>query len=190
MFFPTASGAKSYDRLDSVKIRYVMYVLGVLPVLIVGTSIYFYLYGSSTASNVPFNLVSFDSYCYPFTLTEEEFQSFPNQQKISPTFVINDNQQYQQLLQYRRYASQACSQVPLPTIDFSKYTLLGQFTSGDCGTTDFTRTLFRNDALKSYAFTVSPVNSVFTCSSGPPGASMNWIITPKIPSDYQVFFKG
>lgn len=140
-----------------------------------------------SVSHVSFDHVVFNDYCYPFAQIAT-FEHFPDSQKIDTQFVINNDDEYQTLLQYRKAQDQACAQISLPTIDFSKNTLLGQYTSGNCGTTDFKRFLYRHNKQKTYIFLVERVDTIRKCS-GPAGKSMNWIVTPKIPDDYEVLFR-
>lgn len=71
-----------------------------------------------------------------------------------------------------------------PNIDFSKYTLLGNNTTGGCS--DFKKEIVRDDVNKTLTYTLKVVNndycSVFSTSN-------NWVLVDKLPADYQVIFK-
>jgi hypothetical protein len=82
---------------------------------------------------------------------------------------------------------QACLTINLPPIDFSQKTILGQFTSGTCGTTGFKKEVFRDDKTKTITYFVTAINTIADCM-GPGGQSMNLIAVPKVPTDYKVNF--
>ena len=70
-------------------------------------------------------------------------------------------------------------------INFSKYTLLSQETTGSGCETHFIKNLKKDDQNKKIIYTVT-VEEIGSCE--PLEFSKNWIITPKIPDNYIVEF--
>lgn len=83
---------------------------------------------------------------------------------------------------------QQCLKMDLPPVDFTKKTLLGQFTLGSCGTTGFKREVFRDDKAKTITYFVSAINTIAACLKSSGDQSLNLIAIPKVPSDYKVIF--
>lgn len=104
---------------------------------------------------------------------------------LSKNLVINNQEDYQKLNVYK---SAGCTQ-SLPTVDFIKSTVLGNYSSGDCSSYDFKRSYIRDDASKTIIYSVNPKNHFYiTACSGPGKRSMNLVEVPKIPSDYKIQF--
>ncbi len=71
-------------------------------------------------------------------------------------------------------------------IDFSQKTLLGKYTSGTGCTIEFKRQLYINEKDKESLYVIT-LKEKGLCKKQ--DESMNWIIVPKISSDYKVTFK-
>lgn len=69
-------------------------------------------------------------------------------------------------------------------IDFSMYTLLGKYARGKCNVT-FERNVIRNDSQKKLYYDIK-VHQCGTCEIN--WESMNWVLIPKMPNDYEVVF--
>ncbi len=123
------------------------------------------------------NCFTFDNYVRPgnyHTLQSESI--LPD---IPSNLLIQDEDSYEKLLQYRRTP---CTR-PLPAVDFSTKTVLGSYVTGYCGA--FSEKSFRrNDKEKTVIFSI--VKKENTCRSGKGRWSMNLISVPKIPSDYKI----
>jgi len=73
----------------------------------------------------------------------------------------------------------------LDSINFVKYTLLGQYASGPCNVV-FERNVFKNVPAKTYKYDVK-IYQEGSCESL--ASSMNWVIIPKMEDGYTVEFK-
>lgn len=100
-------------------------------------------------------------------------------------FVVNNDADYQRLLEYKSSSSQ-CASFILPQIDFSQKTLLGRYASGSGCSVDFIRTINKDDSRKKIVYAIN-VKKDGLCEKL--GFSMNWILIPKIPSNYTVEFQ-
>jgi len=100
-------------------------------------------------------------------------------------FVINDSCSYV-LLDSLKLHSENCNSVQLPEIDFNEYTLLGKGTYvAACAEADFSGKVEKNESDKKYIYTIEIDTSGHAhCFYG----SMNWILVPKISSDYSIEF--
>lgn len=70
------------------------------------------------------------------------------------------------------------------TIDFNQYTLLGKYARESCKVT-FERNVTKDDSQKKYFYKIK-VHQCGTCKTN--WESMNWVLVPKIPNDYNVSF--
>lgn len=70
------------------------------------------------------------------------------------------------------------------TIDFNQYTLLGKYASEKCKVT-FERNVTKDNSQKKYFYKIK-VHQCGTCKTN--WESMNWVLVPKIPNDYNVSF--
>ncbi len=70
------------------------------------------------------------------------------------------------------------------TIDFNQYTLLGKYARGSCKVT-FERDVTKEDTQKKYFYKIK-IHQCGTCKTN--RESMNWVLVPKIPDDYNVSF--
>ena len=70
-------------------------------------------------------------------------------------------------------------------IDFSAYTLLGNYASGGCNVA-FTRTVELDEQAKKYWYTIK-VREAGACKRLE--YSMNWVLVPKLPPGYTVEFQ-
>jgi hypothetical protein len=101
-------------------------------------------------------------------------------------FVINDNDSYL-LLDSLKSDSEDCNSSQLPDIDFNKKTLIGKCTlvSG-CGETKYSRKVEISDSDRKYIYTIQiDTSGLAHCIKN----NMNWILVPKIPSNYSIEFK-
>lgn len=97
--------------------------------------------------------------------------------------IINNEQDYQALLKYRS-PHPDCTDYTLPSIDFTKYTLIGQaITVGGCKRPDIEKELIRIPSDKKYILKTF-VEQHGTCKRL--FHNSIWIIIPKIESDYTV----
>ena len=91
---------------------------------------------------------------------------------------------YQKLQEYNpKYPG--CENFKLPSADFSKYTLLGKYAEGSGCTTNFKKDVKDEQNKKILVYTVN-VEEEGMCK--PLRSSMNWILLPKLSSDYKVEF--
>ena len=97
-------------------------------------------------------------------------------------FVINTEIEYQNL---PRVSSQ-CTNFVLSSIDFSQKTLLGKYASGGGCSIDFVKKVHRDTSNKKIIYTIDVVEQGGCMMFG---FSRNWILIPKVPSDYSVEFK-
>ncbi|MEZ5045066.1 MAG: hypothetical protein R2828_34535 [Saprospiraceae bacterium] len=73
----------------------------------------------------------------------------------------------------------------LPSIDFSQFTLLGQYGGASGCQRYFTRQLYIKHGAKNYTFTVK----VSECGGCEPFATQwHWVLVPTLPEDYTVEF--
>lgn len=100
-------------------------------------------------------------------------------------FIITSNEIYHSLLQYKS-THPRCENFELPSIDFSQYRLLGKYAQGGGCSIDFVRKVFRDDSNKKIIYSIKVVEEG-SCEKL--GASVNWILIPKVPSDYSVEFQ-
>lgn len=112
------------------------------------------------------------------------FQRNSNLPRINQDLVINTQEDYQKLTQYR---IKGCD-MPLPEVDFSKSTVLGKYATGSCAAYDFKRRYGRDDSNKTAYYSVTPLDRFLLSCSGPGYHSMNLIEVPKIPTDYKIIF--
>jgi predicted esterase len=100
--------------------------------------------------------------------------------------VINSAAEYAGL-DPRASTRGGCQAFTLPAMDFSGSTLLAKYASGSCGA-GFERRIVRDDAAKTYIYSIA-IRSITPICSGPPRASMNDVLIPKIPAGYSVVFE-
>lgn len=99
--------------------------------------------------------------------------------------IFNDSSEYNQtLMTFVR--TDWYPDFIFPEIDFDKYTVLGNYTSGSCASY-FERYVVRIDNKKAYKYIVVVKHP--NCPSGPPRTSLNLIAVPKIPDGYTVEFE-
>jgi hypothetical protein len=97
--------------------------------------------------------------------------------------IITNEQDYQALLKYRS-AHPDCMDYKLPSIDFTKYTLIGQaITVGGCKRPDSYKEVVKIPSQKKYILEAR-VQQYGMCKTGL--KVKIWIIIPKIESDYTV----
>jgi len=100
-------------------------------------------------------------------------------------FTINNNKEYRSLITYKS-SSPFCKDLVLPTIDFSQKTLLGKYASGGGCTIDFMKKLYKDDTERKALYIIDVIEKG-ACNKLE--FSMNWILSPKIPSDYLIQFQ-
>ncbi len=105
--------------------------------------------------------------CLPINLPQQEY-------------VIQSNTEYQLLLN-----NSVCQSANFPNIDFSQYSLLGQYTSGKCKIT-FKRQVTKDEGNQRYNFTVHIFDRGICKKQG---QSMNWVLVPKLPTNWTVNFE-
>ena len=94
-----------------------------------------------------------------------------------------DNRRYNNLNRYG--PGFPCVNFQPESVDFSTYTLLGNYAQGGCDVA-FTRSVIRDDNSKKYSYTVT-VREAGSCKKL--GFSMNWVLVPKLPPGYAVDFR-
>ncbi len=99
-------------------------------------------------------------------------------------FIVTTEAEYQNLINYRSPFSK-CTNFVLPPIDFSQKTLLGKYASGGCSVY-FAKKVYKNDSNKKIIYVIDVIEQG-ACESMI--FSSNWILIPKIPSDYTVEFQ-
>lgn len=104
--------------------------------------------------------------------------------------VINTEKEYQSLIDnspdLHPNPFLPCIDYKFPTIDFSRKTLLGKgTTSGGCKVKT-ERKVLRDDVNKEYVYQIK-IKQYGSCEMA--WHSNNWILVPKIPSDYTIKFK-
>lgn len=100
-------------------------------------------------------------------------------------FVVNTEAEYQDLINYKSTSSR-CTNFVLPAIDFSKKTLLGKYTSGGGCSIDFAKKVYKDDSNRKVKYVIDVIEQG-ACEKL--GFSSNWILIPKIPSNYIVEFQ-
>ncbi|SFD15309.1 hypothetical protein [Spirosoma endophyticum] len=105
--------------------------------------------------------------------------------------VIDNDSSFHGYFDYKNYYDSTrfsgnfpCINYQLEPIDFSKYTLLGNYAAGGCNVA-FTRIVEPDDRAKKYIYTVD-VREAGACKKLE--YSMNWILVPKLPVGYTVEF--
>jgi hypothetical protein len=106
--------------------------------------------------------------------------------------VINNNEDYRKLFS-PNLMRKSCSGIDLSQIiinvDFSMKTVLGLWSSGDCGDKGFEKRVLRDDDHKTILYSVITVASPVPACMGPGPESLNLIAVPKIPVGYKVVFE-
>lgn len=100
-------------------------------------------------------------------------------------FVINSEEEYLKLLEYRSL-NPRCENFELLEIDFSKKTLLGKYAEGVGCSINFEREVRRDETRKKIVYSIEVVEEGL-CEML--GSSMNWILIPKVPPGYSVDFE-
>ncbi|MBD2699086.1 hypothetical protein IC229_00440 [Spirosoma sp. BT702] len=105
--------------------------------------------------------------------------------------VIDNDSSFRAYFDYKNYYDStrfdrnfSCLNYQLEPVNFSKYSLLGNYAAGGCDVA-FTRTVERDDMAKKYIYTVK-VREAGACKKLE--YSMNWVLVPKLPMGYTVEF--
>lgn len=113
----------------------------------------------------------------------------PNSSRTN--IVINSDSSFHAYFDFKSYYDSTrmsgnfpCRNYQPEPIDFTKYTLLGNYAAGGCKVA-FTRTVEQDDESKRYVYTIK-VREAGACKSLE--YSMNWVLVPKLPSGYRVEF--
>lgn len=97
-------------------------------------------------------------------------------------FAITDDSSYKKVFTNRLTGELTCD---LPSFDFEKYTLLGQYADGQCET-KFIREVFKEESLQRYHYKVT-VKNCGACKSS--AYSYNWVLVPKLENGWTVSFE-
>ncbi len=100
-------------------------------------------------------------------------------------YVINSGEEYQELLNHKASVPE-CADFQLPSIDFSRYTLLGKYAYGGGCSVSFERKVYKDDVNKRIIFSIKVIEK------GPCEmiiGKMNWVLVQKIPPNYSVIFE-
>jgi hypothetical protein len=96
-------------------------------------------------------------------------------------FIINSEEELDTLINIMENAGSLCEK---PDINFNDFTLLGQYASGDCEV-KFIREVVRDTNNKKFIYSIK-IRDCGSCKKL--GYSMNWILVPKLPADWDVEF--
>lgn len=182
--------------------------IGIIFTAIIIGGIYFSRY-SRNFEKVAFEEVSIDDYCFPFKfyVGVPEYERKAGKQYIDEELVIQNDAEYNKLLEFRRrtnenceniqsetyknqcYFDKSCEQKPLPAVDFSSKTLLGKYTHGSCAATEFEKSLSQDTESKTYLYSIKTKERFLAHCSGSGLQSMNFITVPKISADYIIKFE-
>jgi hypothetical protein len=99
--------------------------------------------------------------------------------------IITSQEEYEKLLDYIS-ENPSCQGFVLPYIDFSENTLLGKRAYGSGCSITFERHVYEDIENKKITYSVTVIEEG-CCEMI--HMSLNWIIIPKIPSDYTVVFE-
>lgn len=104
---------------------------------------------------------------------------------IDGRFIITTDSMYQSVMETFIAPDSVCTNFPLTTIDFSKYSLLGYRKCGSGCETNFYKTVYQDDVNEKYIFEIR-VESLGGCE--PWICNMNWLLVPALPNGYFVDF--
>lgn len=100
-------------------------------------------------------------------------------------FVIDNDSAYKSWIDtVNIFYNPQCSSAVTPSIDFTKYTLLGKYAEGGCEV-KFVREVIQDDLQKSFIYTIG-VDECGICKKLQ--FSWNWVLVPKLPQGYSVKF--
>lgn len=187
-----------------------LFVVILLSAAVIAIGILVFLVNQKPASNVDFQLLAIDELgCFPFFFYQNVpiYKQQVGELSMSKEMIIDSQEEYEELLKYRRKTDQVCSSVEsdfyqqtcerdrqcmnqsLPVVDFTNFTVLGKYSVGSCGAYDYSRSIWRDDEEKIIVYSVYSKERMFLACSGPGTQSMNFVVIPKIPSDYKIDFK-
>lgn len=99
-------------------------------------------------------------------------------------FMVTNREEYKELFDCKM-SHFLCDNFVFPEIDFSQKILLGKYVSWGCSA-DISKEVYRDDVNKKIVYSIHIVERG-SCERL--GMAMNWILIPKIPSDYNIKFK-
>ena len=102
------------------------------------------------------------------------------------SFVINSQDEYKKLQSDAMQFFNCKWDTKPPEIDFSQKTLLGKYAQGGGCSIDFKKKVYRDDSNKKIIYSIYVIEKGGCAKVGFDG---NWILIPKIPSDYNVEFE-
>lgn len=104
------------------------------------------------------------------------------------TYIIKDDSTYQAVAAQFNEASPnlTCGSTPPAAVDFSKYTLLGQYQEGGGCNIEFETKVYKNEVEKEYLHHVI-ITEEGNCDML--GANMNWVLV-ELPQGYDVTFSA
>jgi hypothetical protein len=128
--------------------------------------------------------------CFMFSSLVPTRMEGSNTIELPLELVINSEADYRKLFD-PQIMRQSCASLDLSkvivSVDFSRKTVLGLWSSGSCAATGFEKKVVRDDIRKWMIYSVSVIGDNRRCN-GPGRESLNLIAVPKIPVEYKVFF--
>lgn len=102
-------------------------------------------------------------------------------------YVIDSDSLYQEIGKLNKVSYFVdCDTVKLPSIDFTKNTLLG-IQTGTTQCDSLSRSVIVDTVVKKYIYTINIIHFKELCSQELK-VSMNWVLIPKVPYEYKVEF--
>lgn len=126
--------------------------------------------GYSDITNI-FSIDSLLRYCLDINQLEDEY-------------IIDEDSVYQKLLNLKT-GTAGCNTFSLPTIDFSQNTIIAKFAGGGGCSTQYFRKVCEDKSNKIIQYIIK-VHDKGNCAML--NLSMNWMVVPKIASDYTIVF--
>jgi hypothetical protein len=184
MMSPKATNT-TVQRFKARRLRApILNMLG-LPMLIGGLAC-----GAAASENVPFEVLGGDQ-CFMFSQLAARVVGH-NIIEMPLELVIDNEEDYKKLFD-PQIMRQSCANVDpskrIPSVDFSKKTVLGLWSAGSCAATGFEKNVLRDDIQKWIIYSVSVVGANRRCN-GPGRESLNLIAIPKIPAGYKIVFEN
>jgi len=102
--------------------------------------------------------------------------------------MINDSTSYVENILNQKIINDSCNNYQTPNIDFTEHTLLGQFTDVVGCKLSYKREVFANSEMQTYTYHITVTLIEPSSCETKQHTSMNWIILPKVPENYEVLF--